>query len=77
MAQRRGGQAPALRFLKVSLIFRRAVACPSPGHRAREHSRGTGPRATFPHHPGRAESPDPALFGLWRARTTAVGPMPV
>ena len=29
-AKTRGGQAPALRFLRVSLIFRKARACPSP-----------------------------------------------
>ena len=42
---------------------------------------GTGPRATVEeacaHHPCRAGAPEPAPFELWRARTTAVGPVPV
>ena len=59
---------------------RRARACPSPRNERAETSRGTGPRATVDaacaHHPCRAGSPDPAPFGLWRARTTAVGGIP-
>ena len=42
--------------------------------------RGTGPRATVDvacaHHPCSAGSPDPAVFGLWRSRTTEVGGIP-
>ena len=32
--------------MKKRTAYRRARACPSPGRRAREGSRGTGPRAT-------------------------------
>ena len=33
-------------FTGACFPYRRARACPSPCHRARENSRGTGPRAT-------------------------------